>query len=116
MINVQNRMMIKCPKCNQTQSTINSPAWLKIWIDLKPRVWNCPKCNSSLSFTPKGILLFWGICFPIAMGISCFLFWDSVENFPPLVAVALIVVLMLTFLISIFLKKQIYKIKIIDKS
>ncbi|WP_419660090.1 hypothetical protein [Desulfosarcina variabilis] len=104
--------VIKCPKCNQTQSIINAFACLKLWFDLKPVVWKCPVCNSTLSFTVKGILLFWLVCFPVAMGIVYLIFWEAIKNFPPLISLALMAILLLTFSVSFIFKNQIYKIEI----
>ena len=107
--------MLKCPQCHQAQSIILSPVRLGFRIDFRPRVWRCRHCNRSLSFTPKGILLFWGICFPTALGVAYVLLWDLVEKYPPLIAAALMAVLVLTFLFSIILKKHIYPINTVNR-
>ena len=105
--------MITCPQCNQAQRTIDLFAMLTLWFDLRPRVWLCPNCSSSLSFTTKGILLFWGLCFPVALGMTYFLFYAAIKKFSPLVAVAVVVAMIITLFVSTLLKKAIYKITLV---
>ena len=106
--------MMRCPSCQTPQSSVDAIARLRFGLDMRPAIWTCSHCGASLACTGKGILLFWGVCFPGAMAAAFILVGGDPSDVSLVMPLIPAVGLLLTVLFSIPLRRTIYAIQRID--
>lgn len=71
-------MKIICPNCTSVQPR-SVLFCMGLDLFLKPRKWRCGDCGAKLSFTMKGIFIYWCVSFPFIFGFLVLLF-KIIEN------------------------------------